>query len=505
MEWVIYKHTSPSGKIYIGQTTQTNLNVRWQYGNGYKSHNTKFYKAIKKYGWSNFSHEIIEQHIHTQEIANEREIFWISFYNSFKNGYNSTPGGNMVGDNVASKPVVQIKTTNPKTIYKEYKSAQEAGRITGICSRNIGACCLKQGQITAGGYYWCFSDDFDKFQPQEKRQGKTNLRKVYCFETDSVFDSIVEASKKLNISKDSIYACCKNKQITAGHCHFCYYEDKDQYDTIEELHRTTNKLHRTTNKPHIPVENPIYQIEKTSLKILHEYSNIAEASLYTKISHQQIGKCANGKYTSAGGFYWCKKANWSPDWSPRINKYPKKTVYCIETNQKFQSLNEASKNTGIGLSSISQCCNKKLNTAGGRHWCFYDDYIKDGCVISKNKNERKVISIETKEVFDTIKKAASKYNINGSNISSCIRNPALTAGGCHWALVENYDEKKLPPKQRTSVMKKVRNIDTQVVYDSITEAAKAYGILDGNISRVCRKKAKTAGGCHWEYVDNKKD
>jgi group I intron endonuclease len=92
MKWVIYKHTNKiNGKSYIGQTRQK-AKVRWQYGNGY-SHNKYFYNAIKKYGWDLFEHEIIEKDIFTQESANEREIYWIGYFDSFNNGYNLTKGG----------------------------------------------------------------------------------------------------------------------------------------------------------------------------------------------------------------------------------------------------------------------------------------------------------------------------------------------------------------------------------------------------------------------------
>jgi len=48
-------------------------------------------RAIHKYGKENFIIEEIEKC--NQELLNEREKYWISFYNSYENGYNSTLGG----------------------------------------------------------------------------------------------------------------------------------------------------------------------------------------------------------------------------------------------------------------------------------------------------------------------------------------------------------------------------------------------------------------------------
>ncbi len=50
-------------------------------------------KAIQEYGWDNFLHEVLE--VCPKDKLNEREIFWIAYYNCvFPNGYNKTRGGN---------------------------------------------------------------------------------------------------------------------------------------------------------------------------------------------------------------------------------------------------------------------------------------------------------------------------------------------------------------------------------------------------------------------------
>lgn len=47
-----------------------------------------------------------------------------------------------------------------------------------------------------------------------------------------------------------------------------------------------------------------------------------------------------------------------------------KSVICIETNEVYPSVSEASRQTGINAGSISMTCNGKLNTAGKFHWKF---------------------------------------------------------------------------------------------------------------------------------------
>lgn len=90
--YCVYKHTSPSGKVYIGITRQNPLK-RWKYGVGYKD-NPHFWNAIIKYGWENFNHEILFDGL-TKEEAEQKEIELIALYksNKHKYGYNRTNGG----------------------------------------------------------------------------------------------------------------------------------------------------------------------------------------------------------------------------------------------------------------------------------------------------------------------------------------------------------------------------------------------------------------------------
>lgn len=48
--------------------------------------------------------------------------------------------------------------------------------------------------------------------------------------------------------------------------------------------------------------------------------------------------------------------------------------------------------------------------------------------------------------------------------------------------------------------RKVRNLTTGEVFDSIKQAAKKYNILETHITRVCKGKRKSTGGYKWEYV-----
>ena len=90
---VIYLITNTlNGKMYVGQTRKK-LSYRISQ---HKSRSSKakagIDAAIRKYGWENFTVEVIETC--PVEMLNEREIFWIAKLNSkVPNGYNLTDGG----------------------------------------------------------------------------------------------------------------------------------------------------------------------------------------------------------------------------------------------------------------------------------------------------------------------------------------------------------------------------------------------------------------------------
>jgi len=95
---VIYKAQNKiSGKVYVGKTIgslclrqrQHNSNA---FNPNHSAYNTKFYRAIRKYGTHTFNWNIIEDSIEESEL-NDLESIYIRALNSFNSGYNSTFGG----------------------------------------------------------------------------------------------------------------------------------------------------------------------------------------------------------------------------------------------------------------------------------------------------------------------------------------------------------------------------------------------------------------------------
>jgi group I intron endonuclease len=92
MKGVIYcYHCISTGKKYIGQTNNEERRKKQHVYHYKKGYDNKFYRAVKKYGWINFIYGIIEEY--EIKILNEQEVFFIDYYDTYNNGYNSTMGG----------------------------------------------------------------------------------------------------------------------------------------------------------------------------------------------------------------------------------------------------------------------------------------------------------------------------------------------------------------------------------------------------------------------------
>lgn len=91
MGYTVYRHISPSGKVYVG-ITKRKPEYRWNKGKGYREDQIVFYRAIKKYGWNNFTHEILYTDL-SEKDAKNLEIFLIKQYKTLNISYNITDGG----------------------------------------------------------------------------------------------------------------------------------------------------------------------------------------------------------------------------------------------------------------------------------------------------------------------------------------------------------------------------------------------------------------------------
>ena len=236
-----------NGKQYIGQR-KYDKQGKWK---EYLGSGIILSRAIEKYGLENFSKEIIEE-CKTKKILNDREIYWINYYNAVEsdNFYNIASGGDG-GNTIAGY------TDDQRNLLSTKLSDMRKGII------NIG-----------------------------KNNG--NSRRVICINTMKVFDTINEASTYYNVDKDAIQQCCSdaNKRKTAGEINgermiWEYYDENKNYEFV-----------------------------------------------------------------------------------PFKRDYKYKQILCLDNNIIYNSVHEASKNTGCSIVGIRHCCTGYLKTTKGMHFSY---------------------------------------------------------------------------------------------------------------------------------------
>ena len=175
MEWFVYKHTTPSGKVYVG-ITSNEPKRRWNSGHGYK-HCTGFWNAICKYGWNNIQHDILYTGL-TKDEAEKAERELISEYKSTDSnfGYNIMQGGDV------TQGVPAWNKGLPKELQPRY------------------------GKTVS--------------KEQRERTSKTLSKPILCVETNEIYDSAQTASKKLGIQFSNISRCLHGRSHTAGKYHW---------------------------------------------------------------------------------------------------------------------------------------------------------------------------------------------------------------------------------------------------------------------------------------------
>lgn len=95
MTGYIYKITNTiNQKAYIGKTVNS-IEQRWkEHRKDYKRKQCEkrpLYDAMNKYGIENFTIELVEE-VDIKELS-DKEVYWIGYYDTYKNGYNATLGG----------------------------------------------------------------------------------------------------------------------------------------------------------------------------------------------------------------------------------------------------------------------------------------------------------------------------------------------------------------------------------------------------------------------------
>lgn len=165
---LIYRaYHKETGQSYIGQTE--NLEKRKENHLSKINDNTLFHQALRQYGWDSFEWEILEDNISINKL-NEREKYWVEYFNSFECGYNQTKGGD-------------YNSRNFKHSEETKKKLSEIKKGTHLSDES-----LKKRREK-------FKEKNHNYKPWNKGKGKPKPEKIYKTK-EEIHDILSEAHKK---------------------------------------------------------------------------------------------------------------------------------------------------------------------------------------------------------------------------------------------------------------------------------------------------------------------
>ena len=235
-KYCVYKHTSPSGKVYIGITRQKSVNHRWKNGLGYQS-SPHFWNAIQKYGWEHFTHEILFENL-SEDEACEKERQLIEQYKSIDNqyGYNCKTGGekgsslNIIARQQLSEKRRQFYRDHPEEKMvlsqkiKGFHHTNESKRKMSEAAKNRHYVLTDEWKTNIGKANKTRLESDSTLYEETCNRCRTNGQKnakpveqLDAFENViASFSSAHEAERITGIKNGNISSCCRGSKKSAG-------------------------------------------------------------------------------------------------------------------------------------------------------------------------------------------------------------------------------------------------------------------------------------------------
>jgi hypothetical protein len=129
--------------------------------------------------------------------------------------------------------------------------------------------------------------------------------------------------------------------------------------------------------------------------------------------------------------------------------------------------------------------------------------------VKNNPNAKKIMCVETGEVFTTVLEAASTYNVSPPNITRCLTGETIgTSGGVHWAYcgdTETISKLQNHINNGSLTQKSVLCLETGETFKTAKDAAVHLGGRSpGGINHCLKGRNKSWMGFHWAYANDEK-
>ncbi len=420
-----------NNKRYIGQSIDIYNRYDqhiWRLDHKYwEKENHHLIRAWHKYGKENFEFTILEE-CNIDDLDN-REIYWIAYYNSRKNGYNKTDGGKRTNTycSYTEKEITLMhqgencghnKLTN-KDIYIIIECFQNGEDDRTIAKKfDVHICTISK--IRKHKNWTHLTEGLDLGNSKVKIKNNDKAKKpidMYSINGKyiSSFSGLVDAENKTGINHSHIGEVCRGFQKTAG-----------------------GYVWRFKNHPfdEFSLDDNCISIDQYDLlgNYITTFHSLNEVSKKLNISTSGIRNVLQEKQKIANGFYWVKHGEKLEIKSNKqcraVNQYDMDMNFIYS----YRSVVQASKETNINPSAISHVLVGKNNTAGGYYWKYQDE-----SVVYSSKKSTKAISIDQFDnnwnyinTYKSVVKAAKDIGISHTYLYDVLKDKTKTAGGYHW-------------------------------------------------------------------------
>jgi uncharacterized protein involved in tolerance to divalent cations len=433
-----------------------------------------------------------------------------------------------------AKFIIQYENSNK---LNEFSSVNEASLATSIPASTISNICRGK-KIPSCKFNFVYKDDLpNKTRKVNKINPKT--QKIVC-----TFDDVNEAAENIDMPLNYIFKCCNNPYNVFKGYLWQYTAEKE--DEILEMCKFDEKIHGRINIKGEDVEGYFLcrdgriwsEKQKQFLKpnlgggyhnqtIQHRGSRhsfrvhrqIAQAFIpnpnnYSIVNHKNGNRLDN----DVENLEWCtqsKNVQHAHD-NGLIKIYVRPVVQFDVKGHKiaeYESIKEASKNTGIRHSDISTACVGRQQTTAGFVWRYKEnenEVNSNTFKLQYKSKTNKVVQfdLDGKKIreYNSAKEAAEDTENNIHNIQVACSKRVESSGGFIWRYKddeENVVAKVDNPKHN---QRKIVQFDFEgnkiAEYESMSEASRITGSLQSGISKVCLGAQKSSNGFMWKYKED---
>ena len=336
-------------------------------------------KAIKKYGKENFRKDILEI-CNSEEMAFEREKYWIKHYNAVvcREFYNIKDGGE---GNTREDALRNLAKLTPEQIIERSRKLSIANK-----GENNSMYGVK-----------------GKDNPVSKAIVMMDLEGNIVKE----FDCIREANDYFD--KDRAFSFISKVCINGGTAYNYLWLFKEEYNNLINenkfnewyLNVKNRYIDKTIKANRTKVQNNskvIYQLNKDTLDIMQEFNSIVLASESTGVKSRSINRVCRHGCNTAGGYSWIYKEEYHSITKEELiklysHKYKKPSstehyernkvkVICLNTEQVFDGIVDAIEHfnlcKGARIDAVCRGVRKSAGKINGEpaRWMYYEDYLK---------------------------------------------------------------------------------------------------------------------------------